>query len=117
MAKKRKKNSAVGAETPSASDGEPRKLSRKEFESELYKLQVELCRLQEWTKHAGLRIVVVFEGRDAAGKGGAIKRIIQCLNPRVCRVEALGIALALLGVGQFGQRRRRTTRVGSARSD
>ena len=56
---------------------------------ELRKLQIELVKLQEWIRHAKLRVVVLFEGRDAAGKGGAIKRITECLNPRVCRVVAL----------------------------
>jgi len=61
------------------------------YEGELAKLQIELVKLQEWIKHKGLRVVVLFEGRDAAGKGGTIKRITECLNPRVCRVVALGI--------------------------
>jgi polyphosphate kinase 2 len=61
------------------------------YEEELAKLQVELVRLQEWIKYKGLRVVVLFEGRDAAGKGGAIKRITESLNPRICRVVALGI--------------------------
>ena len=61
------------------------------YEKELVKLQIELVKLQEWIKYKGLRVVVLFEGRDAAGKGGAIKRITECLNPRVCRVVALGI--------------------------
>ncbi len=65
------------------------KLKKKFYEEELVKLQVELVKLQEWIKHEGLKVVVIFEGRDAAGKGGAIKRIIQRLNPRVCRVVAL----------------------------
>jgi polyphosphate kinase 2 len=67
----------------------PAKLDRKVYEVELKKLQIELVKLQEWVKREGLRIVVVFEGRDAAGKGGAIKRITEALNPRVCRVVAL----------------------------
>src|SRR5215469_17286964 len=53
---------------------------------ELRKLQIELVKLQEWIKHEGLRVVALFEGRDAAGKGGSIKRITEMLNPRVCRV-------------------------------
>jgi polyphosphate kinase len=65
-------------------------LKKKAYFKELSKLQLELVRLQEWIKAKGLRVVVLFEGRDAAGKGGAIKRITQCLNPRVCRVVALG---------------------------
>jgi polyphosphate kinase 2 len=59
------------------------------YTKELRKLQIELVKLQEWIRHEGLRVVVLFEGRDAAGKGGAIKRITECLNPRVCRVVAL----------------------------
>jgi polyphosphate kinase 2 len=59
------------------------------YEAELVRLQVELVKLQEWIRHEGLRVVVLFEGRDAAGKGGAIKRITESLNPRVCRIVAL----------------------------
>ena len=66
------------------------KLSKKKYEKELARLQVELVNLQRWVQHAGLKIVVIFEGRDAAGKGGVIKRISECLNPRVCKVVALG---------------------------
>ncbi|MDF1665306.1 MAG: polyphosphate kinase 2, partial [Planctomycetota bacterium] len=55
------------------------------------RLQVELVKMQEWVKAKGLKVVVLFEGRDAAGKGGVIKRIIEKLNPRVCKVVALGI--------------------------
>jgi polyphosphate kinase 2 len=65
------------------------KMKRKEYEKELHKLQIELCRLQDWVKHAGLRVVVVFEGRDAAGKGGTIKAITERVSPRVFRVVAL----------------------------
>ena len=65
------------------------RLSKRKYEKELGRLQIELVKLQEWIKHAGLKVVVVFEGRDAAGKGGVIKRITQSLNPRVCRVVAL----------------------------
>ena len=61
-----------------------------DYERELRRLQIELVKLQEWIRHEGLRVVVLFEGRDAAGKGGAIKRITESLNPRVCRVVALG---------------------------
>jgi polyphosphate kinase len=66
------------------------KISKKIYEKELAKLQIELVKLQRWVQYKGLKIVVVFEGRDAAGKGGAIKRISECLNPRVCRIVALG---------------------------
>ena len=67
-----------------------RKIKRKVYERELARMQVELVKLQEWIKDQGLKVVVLFEGRDAAGKGGVITRIIQRLNPRVCRVVALG---------------------------
>lgn len=59
------------------------------YEKELSRLQLELIKLQEWIKHEGLKVVVIFEGRDAAGKGGTIKRITQSLNPRICSVVAL----------------------------
>ena len=66
------------------------KIPTKVYEKELAKLQIELVKLQEWVKATGLKVVVLFEGRDAAGKGGTIKRITEPLNPRVCRVVALG---------------------------
>jgi polyphosphate kinase len=59
------------------------------YDKELRRLQVELVKLQEWVRARGLKVVCIFEGRDAAGKGGAIKRITECLNPRWCRVAAL----------------------------
>lgn len=65
------------------------KIKNKIYQKELFRLQLELVKLQEWIKHEGLKVVVVFEGRDAAGKGGVIKRIAQYLNPRICRVAAL----------------------------
>jgi polyphosphate kinase 2 len=64
-------------------------LPRRTYFRELFRLQHELVRLQDWVQHKGLKVVVIFEGRDSAGKGGAIKRITQRLNPRVCRVAAL----------------------------
>ena len=67
----------------------PGKLSRKKFDKELRRLQRELVIMQEYVKAQGLKIVVIFEGRDAAGKGGVIKRIAERTNPRVCRVVAL----------------------------
>ncbi|WP_018601415.1 polyphosphate kinase 2 [Mycobacterium sp. 155] len=69
-------------------DGKP-KLSNKVYEAELFRLQTEFVRMQEWVRHTGARIVVVFEGRDAAGKGGTIKRITEYLSPRIARVAAL----------------------------
>ena len=65
------------------------RLDRRTYFRELFRLQHELVRLQDWVQHNGLKLVVLFEGRDSAGKGGAIKRITQRLNPRVCRVAAL----------------------------
>src|SRR5271166_6662086 len=65
------------------------KMKRKEYEKKLSKLQTELCRLQDWVVHKGLRAIVVFEGRDAAGKGGTIKAIMHRVSPRVFRLVAL----------------------------
>lgn len=65
------------------------KISNKRYESELFRLQLELVKMVEWIKHEKLKVVVIFEGRDAAGKGGVIKRITQHLSPRICRVVAL----------------------------
>jgi polyphosphate kinase len=65
------------------------KLGRKQYEKELGRLQAELCKLQDWIKHKGLRVIVVFEGRDAAGKGGTIRAITDRVSPRVFRVVAL----------------------------
>src|SRR5437764_260675 len=64
-------------------------LSRKDYDQELRRLQVELVQLEEWVRHRGLRVVVLFEGRDTAGKGGVIKRMTALLNPRYVRVVAL----------------------------
>lgn len=66
-------------------------LDKKFYEKELSHLQEELVKMQEWIKHAGLKVVVIFEGRDAAGKGGTIKRIMDKLNPRIVKVVALGV--------------------------
>jgi polyphosphate kinase 2 len=95
MSNKKNKSEAPG-HTPTiaaATSGETRAVSRKiknsVYQRELARLQTELVKLQEWIKHERLRVVVVFEGRDAAGKGSAIKRITQCLNPRICHVVAL----------------------------
>jgi polyphosphate kinase 2 len=76
-------------------DGKPKhkddngKLKRKGYEKELHKLQVELCHLQDWVKETGARVIIVFEGRDAAGKGGTIKAMTERVSPRVFRVIAL----------------------------
>jgi polyphosphate kinase len=65
------------------------RLKRKAYEKELRRLQAELCKLQDWVKHAGLRVIVVFEGRDAAGKGGTIRAITERVSPRIFRQVAL----------------------------
>src|ERR671910_668626 len=87
MAKK-----AAGSSNGAGADDQPKpkkQLSGKEFDKELRKLQRELVIMQEYVKAKGLKVVVIFEGRDAAGKGGVIKRIAERTNPRVCRVVAL----------------------------
>jgi polyphosphate kinase len=70
--------------------GDTRKLTRKQYNKELVRLQEELVRMAEWVHQQGLRVIVLFEGRDTAGKGGTIKRIMALLNPRYCKVVALG---------------------------
>ena len=82
------KNSSKKA-AQSKGGGGPRKLPRQLYETELFRLQGELVKMQEWMRTEGARIVVIFEGRDAAGKGGTIKRVAQYLNPRVARIVAL----------------------------
>ena len=92
-ARKRKKDLAgdeASDKAKSHSSADSGRLKRKFYEKELARLQIELVKLQEWIKHKRLKVVVLFEGRDAAGKGGVIKRITQRLNPRVCHVVALG---------------------------
>jgi len=81
---------SLDAKPPEAPEMKSKKISKKDYEKELAKLHVQLVKLQEWVKHRGLKIVVIFEGRDAAGKGGAIKRITETMNPRICKVVALG---------------------------
>ncbi len=72
-----------------AEEAESEKLKNKEYMKELRKLQAELCHLQEWVKHKGLRVIIVFEGRDAAGKGGTIRALTERVSPRVFRTVAL----------------------------
>ena len=67
-----------------------RKIKNAVYEAELTRLQEELIKLQEWVRQTGAKVVVIFEGRDAAGKGGVIKRITEYMNPRICRIVALG---------------------------
>jgi len=85
----KKPSGAETGQSKQVDDKEHKELKKKFYEKELAKLQVELVKLQRWIRHKGLKVVVIFEGRDAAGKGGVIKRIIQRLNPRVVRVVAL----------------------------
>src|SRR4249920_3578901 len=75
--------------TEIANSSRDEKMTGKKYLKELRKLQVELCRLQEWIKHKGLRVIIVFEGRDAAGKGGTIKAMTERVSPRVFRLVAL----------------------------
>ena len=86
-----KKNSDKSSGATNMHEGHKneKKLDTKTYEKELAKLQIELVKLQEWIRHKGLKVLVIFEGRDAAGKGGVIKRITESLSPRVCRVVAL----------------------------
>src|SRR5512133_1279481 len=70
-------------------NGAPKKLKAKRYEKQLRKLHAELCRLQAWVKLRGLRVIILFEGRDAAGKGGAIRALTERVSPRVFRVVAL----------------------------
>jgi len=85
------KASAAGTKTSAkhAAHQRPAKMPKKAYEKELYRLQGELVKLQEWVRAEGTRLVLVFEGRDAAGKGGAIKRVTEFLNPRVAGITAL----------------------------
>ena len=92
-ANKPKAKAASAAPSPPSGPDKKRprkKIKNKTYEAELARLQIELVKLQEWIKHEGLKVIAIFEGRDAAGKGGTIKRITQSLNPRICRVVALG---------------------------
>src|SRR6202166_173754 len=72
-----------------AESGQGEKMKRKAYEKELRKLQAQLCHLQDWVKASGARVIIVFEGRDAAGKGGTIKALTERVSPRVFRVVAL----------------------------
>ena len=92
MSKKEKKHASsktAPKKTKKKQGAKIEKLDRKFYEKELERLQIELVKLQAWVKHKGLRVVIVFEGRDAAGKGGVIKRITERVSPRVFRVVAL----------------------------
>ena len=77
------------AKTKSDDGEQPNKLSNKQYRKRLGRLQVELCKLQEWVRYKGLRVIVIFEGRDAAGKGGTIRAMTEKVSPRVFRIVAL----------------------------
>src|SRR5580765_5039126 len=87
--KKKKAGNGKGAGKTERAEAEAKPFKRKKYEKELAKLQAELCTLQEWIKHKGLRVIVIFEGRDAAGKGGTIKAMTERVSPRVFRLVAL----------------------------
>ncbi len=97
MGKKRDKNKKAKRKdacqhdpvAPGADGDAEGKIPKKFYEAELRRLQIELVKMQQWIKARQFKVLVIFEGRDAAGKGGVIKRITQCLNPRICRVAAL----------------------------
>ena len=94
MGKKKKKGKVAKldkkAKKGKKGKNKSKKISKKEYKKELKRLDIELVKLQRWVQHKGLKVVVLFEGRDAAGKGGTIKRISEPLNPRSCKVVALG---------------------------
>ncbi|HAB15755.1 MAG TPA: polyphosphate kinase 2 [Verrucomicrobiales bacterium] len=87
--KQRRHPSAAGAPDKKPKPDRDKKLKAKKYEKKLRKLQAELCHLQEWVKHKGLRVIIIFEGRDAAGKGGTIRALTERVSPRVFRTVAL----------------------------
>ena len=93
MAKKgtagKKRTTGIAPTNGGAPAPKVKRLDRAVYEEELARLHVELVKMHEWVKHTGYKLLVIFEGRDAAGKGGVIKRITECLSPRICRVVAL----------------------------
>jgi polyphosphate kinase 2 len=88
-AKSKKKKAGAKAKSESGDEGGKKKLKAKQYMKELRRLQEELCHLQEWVKAKGLRVMIVFEGRDGAGKGGTIRALTERVSPRVFRVVAL----------------------------
>src|SRR5262252_7821852 len=85
----KKSKSTLDSDTKRSGVNGQSKIGKKEYEAEIFKLQVDLVKLQDWVKATNARIVILFEGRDAAGKGGMIKRILECVSPRIFRVVAL----------------------------
>jgi len=94
----------VKAHKPSGDGKAPGKLGRKEYEKRLERLHVELVKLQQWVVHKGLKVCIVFEGRDGAGKGGTIKAITERVSPRVFRVMALPAPSDREKTQMYGQR-------------
>ena len=86
---KKEKKASLPTVSATASQTTRERLGKKDYEKALSRLQIEMVKLQEWIKFKKLKVVVIFEGRDAAGKGGCIKRITECLSPRVTRIAAL----------------------------
>ena len=87
---KQKNNHSHSNNKSEGNSNHGKKLAKKDYEEELARLQLELVKMQTWIEEKGLKLVLIFEGRDAAGKGGTIKRITEPLNPRGCKVVALG---------------------------
>jgi polyphosphate kinase len=98
------RKSAEEAQASTEAPSRDGRLKRKDYEKELRKLQVELCRLQDWVKYKGLRVIIVFEGRDTAGKGGTIKALTERVSPRVFRVVALPAPSERQKTQMFAQR-------------
>ena len=88
-AKSKKKTKGAKPDKTAKDRGKPEKMSRKDYEGEMEKLQIELCYLQDWVRETGARIIIVCEGRDTAGKGGLIKRLVERVSPRTFKVVAL----------------------------
>lgn len=86
---KKSESKVLQLQSPAEKHKPPKKLKRAKYDAELLRCQTELVKFAAWVKHRGLKVVALFEGRDAAGKGGAIKRITEAISPRLCRVVAL----------------------------
>src|SRR4030088_1659470 len=86
---KEDKNKRATVHDATSKDGHSAKMKRKDYEKELRKLHLQLCQLQDWVKQKGLRVIIIFEGRDAAGKGGTIRALSEKVSPRIFRVVAL----------------------------
>jgi len=104
MAKKKKKSEKTETSKKNRDDGGTSKLGRKEYEAELARLQAELVKLQDWVVRNKVRVIIIFEGRDAAGKGGVIRRIVDSVSHRVFRVVALPAPTEREKTQSYGQR-------------